>query len=100
MTLTQDERIAGKASPVLKLQRSLYGLKQAGRLWNNLLHAQLTGSGYTRCKTDLCLYCKHKGNDKAIVGIYVDGLLATATNPQMVEVLFSNLQALEVKDLN
>jgi hypothetical protein len=99
MTLTQDECIAGGASPVLKLQRRLYDLKQAGCLWNNLLHAQLTGSGYTRCITDLCLYYKHKGNDIAIVGIYGDDLLATATNPQMVEDLFSNLQALEVKDL-
>jgi hypothetical protein len=56
MVLTQDERIAGGSTPFLKLQRSLYGLKQAGRLWDNLLHAQLIDSGYTRCKTDLCTF--------------------------------------------
>jgi hypothetical protein len=56
MVLTQDERIAGGSTPFLKLQRSLYGLKQAGRLWDNLLHAQLIDSGFTRCKTDLCTF--------------------------------------------
>ncbi len=99
MVLTQDERIAGSYTPVLKLQRSLYGLNQAGRLWNNLLHTQLIDIGYTRCKTDLCLYLRRKGRDIAIVDIYVDDLLATATSPQMVKDLFTSLQALDVKDL-
>jgi hypothetical protein len=44
MTLTQEERAAGGNSTVLKLQRSLYGLMQAGRLWNNLLYGQLLTS--------------------------------------------------------
>jgi hypothetical protein len=99
MVLNRSERIAGGLTPVLKLQRSLYGLKQAGRLWNNLLHAQLINIGYARCKTDLCLYFKRKGRDIAIVGIYVDDLLATATSPQLVKDLFDSLQTLEVKDL-
>jgi hypothetical protein len=76
---------------VLKLQRSLYGLKQAGHLWNNMLHPQLIGIGYTRCKTDLCLYYKHEGSHIAIVSIYVDDLLATATSSAMVEDLFNSL---------
>jgi hypothetical protein len=99
MVLTEDERIAGGPTPVLKLLRSLYGLKQAGCLWNNLLRAQLIDIGYTRCKTDLCLYFRRKERDIAIVGVYVDDLLATATSPQLVKDLFTSLQALEVKDL-
>ncbi len=73
--------------------------RQAGRLWNNLLHAQLIDISYTRCKTDLYLYFRCKERDIAIVGVYVDDLLATATRPQLVEVLFTSLQTLEVKDL-
>jgi hypothetical protein len=55
ITLTKEEQSASGIFPVLKLQRSLYGLKQAGRLWNNMLHAKLLAIGYARCKTDLCL---------------------------------------------
>jgi hypothetical protein len=42
MTLRKEEIAASRSSPVLKLQHSLYGLKQAGRLWNNLLHMRCT----------------------------------------------------------
>ena len=87
------------ATLVLKFQRNLYGLKQAGRLWNNLLHAQLLDIGNTRCKTNLFLYFKRKGCDIAIVGVYVDALLVTATNPQLFEDLLTSLKSLEVKDL-
>jgi hypothetical protein len=41
MALTEDEHAADGASSAIKLQRSLYGLTQAGRLCNNMLHAQL-----------------------------------------------------------
>jgi hypothetical protein len=98
-TLTEDERIAGGNTPVLKMQRSFYGLKQAGRLWNNLLHEELLNIGYIRCKTDLCLYYKRKERDIAIVGVYVDDLLATATSSKLVEDLFASLKTIEVKDL-
>ncbi|OWZ18804.1 Pol Polyprotein [Phytophthora megakarya] len=42
----------------LRLIKSLYGLKQAGRLWNLLLHKTLVELGYCQCYTDSCLYFK------------------------------------------
>jgi hypothetical protein len=80
MTLTQDERAAGGPTAVLKLQRSLYRLKQASRLRNNMLQALVIAIGNVCCKTDLCLYYKHKRKSIAIVGIYVDDRLAIATS--------------------
>jgi hypothetical protein len=100
MTLTQAECAAGGPTAVLKLQRSLYGLKQAVRLWNNMPHAQLIAIGYIRCKTDLCLYYKNEGECIAVVAIYVGKLLATATSTRLVDNLFENLKSLEVKDLS
>jgi hypothetical protein len=99
MTLTKEEQSAGGTFPVLKLQRSLVGLKQAGRLWNNMLHAQLLAIGYARCKTDLCLYYKHEDANITVLGIYVDDLPATATISHIMDDLFTSLKALDVKDL-
>lgn len=41
---------------ILKLNRSLYGLKQAGRVWNEQIEKTLLSIGYTPCKTDSCVY--------------------------------------------
>lgn len=40
---------------VLKLNKSLYGLKQAARAWNIALNKSLTNCGFERSKTDNCL---------------------------------------------
>jgi hypothetical protein len=53
----------------LRLKKSLYGLKQAGRLWSQLLHAKLVELGFMRCITDMCLYYKRDGNEMTIVGV-------------------------------
>ncbi|GMF17068.1 unnamed protein product [Phytophthora fragariaefolia] len=44
-----------KRELVLRLKKGMYGLKQAGQLWNQLLHCVLTKLGYTQSYTDSCL---------------------------------------------
>lgn len=58
---------------VCKLNRAVYGLKQAGRQWNLKLDAALKKFGLIRCKTDPCIY--FSGNLKLIIAIYVDDFL-------------------------
>uniref|UniRef100_A0AAV1UMW7 Uncharacterized protein n=1 Tax=Peronospora matthiolae TaxID=2874970 RepID=A0AAV1UMW7_9STRA len=84
---------------VLELRRSLYGLKQAGRLWSQLLHARLSDAGYVRCVSDMCLYHKRDGEELVVVGVYVDDLLATGTSVAAVESFFASLASLSIKDL-
>ncbi|GMF48730.1 unnamed protein product [Phytophthora fragariaefolia] len=83
----------------LRLEKSLYGLKQAGRLWCQLRHAKLVELAFARCITDMCLYYKLDGNDMAIVGVYVDDLLVTASTPDLVEDFFVAMNILPIKDL-
>ena len=40
---------ASKKELALDLRKSLYGLKQAGRLWGQLLHAKLCSVGFKQC---------------------------------------------------
>uniref|UniRef100_A0AAV1TQJ1 Reverse transcriptase Ty1/copia-type domain-containing protein n=1 Tax=Peronospora matthiolae TaxID=2874970 RepID=A0AAV1TQJ1_9STRA len=84
---------------VLELRKSLYDLKQAGRLWSLLLHAKLVDAGFVRCESDMCFYWKREGADLVVVGVYVDDLLATGTSAAAVESLFESLASLSIKDL-
>ena len=43
---------------VCRLKRSLYGLKQAARMWNIEMDGYLKLAGYKQCKTDPCVYMK------------------------------------------
>lgn len=55
---------------VFKLKRSLYGLHQSGKNWNEELNKTMSNLGFTRSLHDPCLYFKL---DTCIyVGVYVD----------------------------
>ena len=39
-----------------KLKKSIYGLKQSARLWNQTLDSFLIGNGYRKSGADNCIY--------------------------------------------
>ncbi|SCV72786.1 BQ2448_4323 [Microbotryum intermedium] len=59
----------------LKLQRSIYGLKQAGRVWNETIHKTLVKLGYNRLRSEECVYRRTVGKDDYFIAVYVDDLL-------------------------
>ena len=74
------------SGPYVRLVRSLYGLKQSGREWNEVLVDKLTNDGYKQCVKESCVFVKGKiGEDGlAIVVVYVDDLIiATGSRGQM-----------------
>lgn len=60
---------------VCKLSKSLYGLKQAGRVWNKLLNSTLLQLGFRRLKSDSCVYIRRVGKLFIILTIWVDDML-------------------------
>lgn len=63
----------GNEHLVCHLKRSLYGLRQSGRIWNTCLNDFLTSYGLRRSNADPCIYYCHL--KRLIVGVYVDDLL-------------------------
>ena len=57
------------------LIKSLYGLKQAGRRWNELLDSWIVGYGLMRSNIDHCLYTMEKEGARLFVVIWVDDIL-------------------------
>lgn len=46
----------GSQEEICLLKRSLYGLKQPGRIWNQKVSEKLKRLGYEPSRTDPCLY--------------------------------------------
>ncbi|CAI7826493.1 unnamed protein product [Closterium sp. NIES-54] len=65
----------GKPNQVCQLQKSLYGIKQAPRLWQQYLHARLTRIGFRQLPHDQGMYRLTKGTDYILLIVYVDDLL-------------------------
>ena len=62
-------------SLVCKLFKSLYGLKQAGREWNYVIHDFFILIGLKQSDIDRCLYYrKHSDGSFMYVGLYVDDI--------------------------
>lgn len=47
--------IPGKEEQVCRLQKSIYGLKQASRAWNRKFHAFILQFGLTQSLADSCV---------------------------------------------
>ena len=60
---------------VLKLKKSLYGLKQSGRNWNNTLDTYLREQGFKKSVNDPCFYTK---DDNTFLVHWVDDILISA----------------------
>ena len=91
--------VQDKSYLALQLKKSLYGLKQVGRLRSQLLLSELAKLGFTQCTTDMCLYTKKTDGGTTIVGVYVDDLLVTGTEPSAVDSFFAEMACLSIKDL-
>ena len=69
---------------VYKLNKSLYGLKQSGRMWNNLLHSHFIENGFTQCPTEHCLYTKETNEGMILILVWVDDLIIGGKNETML----------------
>jgi Reverse transcriptase (RNA-dependent DNA polymerase) len=94
---------------IYKLRKTLYGLKQASRNWNNDMNQYLLDNGFTRLEADLCIYVKTiETNINGVntikylmVTLYVDDLLIAGSTKNMVTQLESIFEAkYEMKKLN
>nr|GEV15003.1 hypothetical protein [Tanacetum cinerariifolium] len=65
---------------VCKLNRSLYGLKQASRQWNHELTKFLVTFGYVQSIHDYSLFVKSAGQDFTAVLVCVDDMLITGNS--------------------
>lgn len=83
-----------------KLIKSIYGLKQSSRVWNDVLNDVLLDFGLKRSTYDQCLYYLTNKKDKLYVTIYVDDILIFSNNAEKEAELKATLcKSFKMKDL-
>ncbi|SCZ88592.1 BZ3500_MvSof-1268-A1-R1_Chr10-2g03011 [Microbotryum saponariae] len=78
----------------LKLHRSIYGLKQAGRVWNETIHKTLVKLGYNRLRSEECVYRRTLGKDDYYIAVYVDDLLFVGPDLSEIDRVLDELDRL------
>ena len=79
---------------VWKLKKSLYGLKQSGRTWNNMLHTYLIDKNFTRSPVDPCMYFKKVNNETStILLLWVDDILIASKTEEELKIIKTSLNS-------
>ncbi|GJS89677.1 retrotransposon protein, putative, ty1-copia subclass [Tanacetum coccineum] len=85
---------------VCKLQRAIYGLKQASRQWNKRFDEEIKKFGFIQNRDEPCVYRKASGSDVVFLILYVDDILIMGNNiPRLKEVKDYLGKCFSVKDL-
>lgn len=90
------------ADPKLKckLVRSLYGLKQSPRCWNQAFTSFLTKFGFRQSDTDHCLFVSERATT-LMLALYVDdGLIVGSSKTEVEEVLRHLKKGFEITIVN
>ena len=81
--------VKGKENLVCKLKRSLYGLKQSPRCWNQRFTTYLQELGFEKCESDYCVFVKK--DPLILIAVYVDDLVLITENSLQMQQLKSDL---------
>jgi Reverse transcriptase (RNA-dependent DNA polymerase). len=77
---------------VCQLHRSIYGLKQSGRVWNDNLNRTFTELRYTRLQSDQCVYIRHTPDSVIIIAVHVDDMAIFGSDKRSIANAKNDLQ--------
>ena len=101
--VTQPEgfTVSGKEHLVCKLNKSLYGLKQSPKCWNDELDKYLRALNFKQLDSDPCMYINNNNNDELIIlAIYVDDIVIASRSTEYIQKIKNDLNArYKMKDL-
>ena len=88
------------ADNVCKLQRSIYGLKQASRSWNLRFDKVIKEFGFVQTFGESCVYKKVSGSSVSFLVLYVDDILLIGNDVELLKSVKGYLNSkFSMKDL-
>lgn len=90
--IEQPEGYEDNTDRVCRLNRSLYGLKQSPRVWNEKFNEFMVENRFRSIPEDTCVFIRKDGKDKTIVCLYVDDGLICGNNSSLVKRFIDKLR--------
>ncbi|XP_057310095.1 uncharacterized protein LOC130648091 [Hydractinia symbiolongicarpus] len=88
------------ANNVWKLNKSLYGLKQSGRNWHQLLHDFLCDIGFVQSHADPCVFVRRQCGYTIRLLVWVDDIIITSSKDELLNTVKIQLKnRFNMKDL-
>lgn len=92
--------VNGKENYVCKLNKAIYGLKQAPKCWNSSLDSYLKLLNFRQSSSDSCIYICMSDGVLCIIAVYVDDLIIACKSLDYLTKIKSSLSArYKMKDL-
>jgi Reverse transcriptase (RNA-dependent DNA polymerase) len=90
----------GQEDWVMKLMKSIYGMKQASHIWNKTFHQAVTSWGFRRIPCEWCVYYRHSATGIIIFAVHVDDIISAASSATENDIFKQLLrQQWEISDL-
>ena len=70
----------GKEDWVMRLMKSIYGMKQASRVWNQTFDKAVQSWGFTRVPCEWCVYHRRSTEGTIIFAVHVDDIISIASS--------------------
>ncbi|WVZ80009.1 hypothetical protein U9M48_027527 [Paspalum notatum var. saurae] len=77
---------------VCRLNKSLYGLKEAPQAWYSRFATFLVTLGFTEAKSHTSLFVYRRGDETAYLMLYMDDIVLTASSQQLLQRIITSLQ--------
>lgn len=85
---------------VYRIRGSLYGLRQAPRIWERTFHDKVSKLGYRKTPSDSSVYTWIQGGVMAILAVYVDDIAIFTTKGHVDGVKAELMGLFEMRDLS
>ncbi|GMF25738.1 unnamed protein product [Phytophthora fragariaefolia] len=76
--------ITNAENMMCKLDKAIYGLKQAASAWHQTIHAVFMKIGFRSCGADQCVYVKGAKDTYVYVCLYVDDMIIAAKTKEEI----------------
>ncbi|KAF8626431.1 hypothetical protein AX14_011486 [Amanita brunnescens Koide BX004] len=98
--MRQPPGLEDSTGRVCRLQKTLYGLKQAGNVWNTTFTNALKDLSFEQMKHDYCVYLRCDEDKFTMLLLWVDDIIAITNAEGSIDQITNNLKRkLEIKSL-